>query len=142
MQVEEAIRSHLEAQAAIAALVRTRVFVEMLPQSVRYPAIRVKLVSDPKEHGLRGLITPTRSRIQVDSYQDEASEDAYGTANRVAEAVFDAIDGKRFTIGDGSPPDLIVTAAIEVDRRSLTEQARDLQLVRISQDFYVWSKPA
>lgn len=138
MEVEEAIRAYLADQSAIVAQVKTRVFVEALPQSVPYPAIRVKLVSDPREHHLRGQQKPTQARVQVDAYQDESSADAYSRAAIVAQTVFAAIDGRKFTIDDGSPPSRRVTGCFMVSRRSMREVGPP-RLVRISQDFLITS---
>lgn len=137
MLVEQAIREYLLDQAAVTALVSTRIYLDKLPQSPTYPALRVMLISDPKDYHLRGEDGLSRARIQVDAYQDERAADPYSAAT-VGAAVHAALSGTRFDTGES--PGITVTGIFRVARRRSFEPA-ELRLLRISQDFYVWSRP-
>jgi len=140
MSPEIAIARRLAATAAVNAIAGTRVYQLKLPQAPTLPAIRVQLVTDVPGHHLRGPDGLLRSRVQVDAYVAE-SGDAYTTADGLAKAVDGALDGKTFDVSDGSSPEdrVTVAAALRVDRRTLYE-AEELRLVRIQQDYVVWTK--
>jgi hypothetical protein len=137
MTVEEAVRVYLLDHAVVTALVRTRIYLDKLPQSPTYPAVRVQLVSDPKDYHLRGEDGLSRARVQVDAYQDERAADPYSAAT-VGAAVHAALSGARFDTGES--PGVAVTGVFRVARRRSFE-AGELRLLRISQDYYVWSRP-
>jgi hypothetical protein len=137
MSIEEAIREYLAADAGVAALVEARVYLQQLPQSTAYPAIRVQLISEPKAYHLRGARRLMQSRIQIDAYDSEEAEDDYASAIDVAAAVDAALSGRRFTVGEGSPATRVV-GAFRIARRAAFV-AQELRQTGISQDFLVWS---
>lgn len=136
MSVESAVIARLKATSAVTALVSTRIYLLKLPQRPTLPAIRVQLISDPQNKHLRGPDRATRARIQVDAYQAETAVDPYGSVEDISEAVNDALVFAGFTVAG-----VQVQSAERVDRRAMRE-ADELNLVRMLQDFQVWSKPA
>lgn len=136
MTVEAAIVAKLKATSAVAALVSARIYLLKLPSKVTYPAIRVQLISDREPKHLRGPIGLHEDRVQIDAYEAETATDPYGSAGSVAEAVNAALVFEGFTVGA-----VRVQSAEQVDRRSMRE-ADELNLVRILQDFKVWSRAA
>lgn len=139
MNVELAVAERLMADAAVAALVGSRVYVVKLPQRVTYPAVRVQLVDQPQRYHLRGEDELTRARVQIDAY---ASEDAggnpYTSADNVADAIEASLSGKKFR-NTGSPEEIEITGCFREDRRAMYDPD-ELRLVRILQDFMVWSR--
>lgn len=140
MTVEQAVRERLLADAPLAALVGTRVYMLKLPQKPTLPAVRVQLVDEPKEYHLRGEDGATRARVQVDAYQYETASDPYDSVSDVADAAHAALSGTTFTDAT-SPASVEVTGAFRQSRRVLYE-ADEFRLIRISQDFTVWWKAA
>lgn len=137
MTVEQAVADFLADDADVAALVSTRVFQLKLPQGSALPAIRVQHISALDHFHLRGGSIVVRSRVQTDVYADEASGgDPYDTAARVAAALHDALNGSVFVTDDET---LKVTGAFRDDRRALYEPG-ELRIVRILQDYIVWSR--
>ena len=133
MSAELAVRSRLLATSGVTSRVSTRVYTLKLPDSPTYPAIRVQLSDEQQRKHLRGPDGLTRARVQVDAYVREGSSDPYGTLHAIADAVNDALVYEGFTAAGVS-----VQSAERVDRRTLRE-ADELNLLRILQDFYVWS---
>jgi hypothetical protein len=138
--VEQVVRERLLADVTLAALVGTRVYMLKLPQKPTLPAVRVQLITEPRGYQLRGEDGAVRSRVQVDAYQYETATDPYDSVSDVADAASTALSGHRFTDA-GSPVSLEVTGAFRQSRRVLYE-AEEFRLIRISQDFIVWSKAA
>lgn len=140
MNVEAVIVERLVADAAVAALVSGRVFLLKLPQRVTLPAIRVQLIDEPLGYHLRGEHGCARARVQVDCYAAEASGgNSYTSASDVADSVDDALSGQKFE-NIGSPVSISVSGCFREDRRTLYEDADDRKLVRVMQDYYVWSR--
>lgn len=138
MTVEEAVASRLAADADVAAVVSTRVYQLLLPQSPTYPAVRVLLVDEPGTPHLRGQDELTRARVQVDVFVAATGTDPYADAADLADAINDALTGPPFMAG--SPVARQVTGVHRQNRLVLYE-AEELRLVRVSQDFIVWSRP-
>lgn len=66
MTVQAAIIARLGSLPAVVALVGTRIYLDRLPQTPRFPAIRVQLISTQQMGHLRGVNKTRRSRVQVD----------------------------------------------------------------------------
>jgi len=133
VNVEAAVVAHLASDMAIAALVGTRVYHLKLPQSAKLPAVRVQLIDEQVGYQLRGEDGATPARIQVDAF---AAEPAYDVAIAIATAVDDALSGQRFSVGS---PAFEVIGVFRLDRRVMYE-AEELRLVRVLQDYRVWSR--
>lgn len=135
MRPEDLIVARLKDVGAVTALVGQRVYGLNLPQKPTLPAVRVQLIDEPNEHHLRGRNDLTRARVQVDVYVAEAS--GLYLANTIADAVDDAIDAQIFSMGS---PATSVTGCFRRMREVMFE-ANELRLIRIMQDYYVWSAP-
>lgn len=135
MSPEQAIVARLLATSAVTALVGQRVWLLKLPQKPTLPAIRVQLIDNPQGKHLRGPNRSTAARVQVDCYQAEGAATPYDTIVAVATAVNAALVNEPFDVSS-----VRVTNVEELDRRSLYE-ADELNLLRMFQDFRVWSRP-
>ena len=62
-----AVIERLEDVAAVTALVSTRIYQGVLPQSPTLPAVRVQVISEVRSQHLRGGAAVVKSRVQVDS---------------------------------------------------------------------------
>ncbi len=122
MTTGEAIRAVLVADAAVAALVSTRVFPSLIPQGSTMPAIVFAVVSDVPENALTGDSTTrlVNARVQIDCYSKTYLE---------AHAVSAAVD---VVLSALSSPDL--SAWREISRDLYDDEA---QLHRVSMDFAV-----
>lgn len=63
--VEEEVRGWILGDGAVAAIVATRVFDEVAPQSEELPYVTVGLVGDPAVHGLAGPVGLHAALVQV-----------------------------------------------------------------------------
>ena len=142
MRVEEVVRARLLASAGVSSLVGTRIYQLLLQQGVTYPAIRVQLISEPRDYHLRGADGSVRSRVQIDAYaQATSGVDPYDVAGDIADAVREALTGVAPFEDGGSPAELLVTGAF-VDSRRVLYEPDELRVVRVSQDVIVWSRAA
>lgn len=138
MTVEHAVRSVLANDAAVATLVGSRVYQLRLPQSAKFPAIRVQLVDEPRAYHFRGKNKLTAARVQVDAFSSERSGvDPYDEASRVADAVEAALLAAAKSDVEGQRH---FSAAYELMRRPQYD-GEDLREVRVIQDFWIWSVP-
>ena len=143
MTVEEAVRTRVAAIAAVTALAGARVYLDVLPQSPVYPAVRVQLVDDIDGYHLRGPVGTKTARVQVDAYAREASgADPYAQAKSLAAviagdgAVSSATGLSGWKGAIGSPP-FTVAGCFRVARTRRYDPA-ELRVVTMSQDFVVW----
>jgi len=68
--IEDALRSVLLADAAVSALVGTRVAPMKLPQGGTLPAIVYQRISTIPRMGMESEVGPTRSRVQLSLWAD------------------------------------------------------------------------
>lgn len=135
MRVEKAVSIHLKADAGVSALVGNRVWQLKVRQGSAWPAVLVQLIDEPKEYHLRGEVDLTRARVQADCYgSEEVRPNPYDAILDVAEAVTVALSGKRFVVGDR-----LVNHSTRESFRPFFEPDEQ-KLIRVSMDFYVYSK--
>ena len=143
MTVEEAITVRVSALAAVIALAGDRVYLDKLPQSPTYPAIRVQLVDDPASYHLRGPDGLSRARVQVDHYADEAtaSSDPYAAVAALEAATRGDGKGTSATglsgwIGDVGSPPFVVRGCFRTNRLRRYDPD-ELRLLTMSVDYIV-----
>lgn len=142
MTVEEAVLARLQDVSAVTAIVGDRIYLDKLPQSPTYPAVRVLMVDDPKGQHLRGTLGTTRGRVQVDAYvSEEHSAAPYVDIAALTEAIE----------GDGNGPSAsglfgwigsidgirIVNVQHAAGRRRQYDPL-ELQVLTMILDYYVW----
>lgn len=144
MTVEEAITVRISALAAVVALAGSRVYLDKLPQSPTYPAIRVQLVDDPASFHLRGPDGLSRARVQVDHYVDEAvsgsdpyaSVEALETATR-GDGLGTAATGLSGWIGSVGSPPFVVRGCFRTNRLRRYDPD-ELRVLTMTTDYIVW----
>ena len=90
MSLETGLRAALLADGTVSGLVGTRVYPEVMPHDVTYPAISYQRVSTVRTQFLTGVDDFTQVRLQVDCWAS-----SYADAKSLANAVKSAIDGVR-----------------------------------------------
>lgn len=134
MTVEEAIRDHLLTVDAVTDIASTRVYQLVVRQNSVMPAARVQVINEPIDYHLRGENGLKSTLVQLDAYATEAQ--GYAVASSLAEAMHEAISGQIFSVG--SPAQVQILGAFRQSRRVLYESG-EMRLVRVSQDFVIWS---
>lgn len=105
------------------------------PQNPAMPAVLVQQISEPQDTHLRGAMSQTVARVQVDCYGRDTGTDPYEAVSSVAAAVNAALVGVApFTVSDR-----YVQMVKRLSRRAMFE-GDELRFVRISQDFEVVSE--
>ena len=88
MSLETGLYTALTEDSGISALVGTRIYPEIMPQGVTYPAISYQRVSTVRTTMLSGVDDFTEARIIIDCW-----DSSYSGAKALAAAVKSAIDG-------------------------------------------------
>lgn len=109
--IEEALRSILLASPSVSALVDSRIYHVLMPQSPTLPAITIQLISDGREYDLTG---DTGERTAI--YQICAWDNTPLGARAVAGAVVATLSGHVGTIGS-----IEMLSCTEVNRTHLYE---------------------
>lgn len=91
--VEEALVSILRNNAAVAALVSTRIYPVMIPQGATLPVIEYRQLSGQKEHSHDANADLARPR-----YQFTAISASYSQAKTLAAAIVAALDNYQGTV--------------------------------------------
>lgn len=138
---EDAVVARILALPAVTAIVGTRVWQLLLPQSATLPAVRVQRISGVEmgahTRGARGVAW---ARIQIDAVagvRDGAN--AYTTASELAEAI--AGDGATTGVlgwkGSIGTPPLTIQGIFSLAEPVAEFEAEELQRVRIRRDVQV-----
>jgi len=96
MDIEPALRSELINNAAVAAMVGTRVYPMHLPQGYTLPAISYQMISAPRAWSTTGPVGQVQARVQVDCWAE-----TYDGAKSLSNGVRLALDNFRGTLGTG-----------------------------------------
>lgn len=143
MTVEEAITARIETLAPVIALAGDRVYLDKLPESPTYPAVRVQLIDDPLGYHLRGPDGTKRARVQVDMYAEETSGgDPYASVTALADAIDGNGKGTAATglsgwIGDVGSPPVVVRGCFRTNRLRRYDPD-ELRLLTMTHDYIVW----
>lgn len=88
--LEDAILTRLTTYSEVTAIAGTRAYLNVLPQGVVYPAIRLQRISTPRLRGLSGPLGRARPRMQVDCWARVPSQ-----VIALSQAIRGALDGFR-----------------------------------------------
>lgn len=92
--IESAIYSLLKNDGTINGLVGTKIYPNLVPQSIAMPAITYQEISSPREYTASGATGTTEARFQINCWDDN-----YSGAKEVAEAVRKKLSGYKGTVG-------------------------------------------
>lgn len=143
MTPEEAVQSRIAGLPAVIAIAGTRVYLDKLPQSPTYPAVRVFLVTDLGWQHLRGSNGFKRARVQADAYSREGSGvDPYAQVASLAAAIDGDGKGSQATgvvgwIGSLGSPAFEVQNIEPIDRTRRYDPV-ELRVLTMSLEYRVW----
>lgn len=145
--IDEAIRARVESLPDVSALVGDRVFLDRLPQSASYPAVRVTLVDEDAAYHQRGPVGLERARVQVDAYaQDGSGVDTKRVLSQLADAIHGDGIGADATglsgfVGPVGSPAVDIRGCFRVLKLGPRFDADELNVLTLTQDYYVWFRP-
>lgn len=125
-EAEQAIAELLVADAAVAALVSTRVYFAHAPQNVALPFVVLSRISGIRSHVLGGTVSLVEARVQIDSYASTVT-----TARSIANAVRTEINGFR-----GTQSGVDLQSIQLIDEQDGLEG--DSEIWRVTSDYKVW----
>lgn len=100
MTIRDLVKDYLLADATLAGLISTRLYPDMLPQKVTYPAAVIQRIDTIRPGTLRTVAGLATARIQVDVYAQPASGlSSRALADAVGAAVRTRLDGFGFKSG-------------------------------------------
>jgi hypothetical protein len=131
--------SRLESIAAVTALVSTRIYGGVLPQSPTLPAIRVQDIGEVRAQHLRGSDGVVRQRVQIDSVA--AGGNPVTTAQAVDTAIVGDASGSAL-LGFKGTAGGVVIHNVEPGTKREVYDAEELRQYRVIRDVIVaWSSP-
>jgi len=129
MSLLTALTSHLLNASSISALVGARVYPEKMPSSTSaapntLPLVTYQLIDEPviTTHANNNIF---KARVQIDAWGG-----SYKSAQTVADALFDTLQGYHGALGDQT---VEVGGVFRRSRRDQSDEA--VELFRVSQDF-------
>ena len=139
--------ARLESITALTALVGARIYNQVVPESPRYPLVRVAFIDDDVPYHLRGPVGTKAARVQVDARaSDESGADKKQTALNVMAAIEGDGLGRQATglsgwIGSVGSPPFKVKGVFPQSRRD-DYDPEELRVVTVSRDFIVHFRDA
>ncbi|MBL4702090.1 MAG: DUF3168 domain-containing protein [Phycisphaeraceae bacterium] len=127
MILEEGIFSHLSGNAAVSALVASRIHPVTLPQSVTFPALSYRRISGQRVNHLAGSSGLQHPRIQMSAWSK-----TYSQAKNITENVRLSLEGFRGTMGT-----IQVDGVVFLGDHDLYED--ETELYHIASDFEIWA---
>ena len=119
MTIRDLIRDYVLADATVSASLGTRMYPDMLPQKVTFPAAVILSVDIVRPNTLRAAATLARARIQFDVYAQPDPDAGLGSravADAVGTAIRRRLDGQVLTLTDDSnSPSVDVNAWVIFD---------------------------
>ena len=97
MSMESDLRSYVVADGTIMGLISTRMYPQVLPQGVVYPAVRFYRASTDENRVFEGPGGKERARVTIESWAE-----TYAEARSLAAAIRARIDGLAAIIGSGN----------------------------------------
>lgn len=114
MTIRDLIRAYVLADATVASLLGTRLYPDLLPEKVTYPAGKLFVVDIVRPGQLHGPASRAVARIQIDVWAAPTSgPGARGTADAIGAAIRQRLAAQNVTLLDDSvSPALPVFAQI------------------------------
>lgn len=118
MGIEAGLVAYLNARAGLTAIVSDRIYPLLVPQAEKgapdnYPAATYQIIDEPNEHSLAGVSQLAHPRVQLTGWGR-----TYGAALQVRDALVDAMDGFRGTMGT-----FTVSPCLKVDEGDMAEDS-------------------
>lgn len=126
----ETVRTVLMGDAAVVALIGTRLYPNKLPQGAAMPAAVYNVISSVPENSFTGQVATTlkSSRVQIDCYaRADAKGGGYAQAHAVAKRIGEVL-------GDVAEAD--VAGVLELERDTFDDVT---QFHGVSMDFTIWT---
>ena len=127
MSLETGLRAALIADVTVNGLVKGRIYPEVMPHDVIYPAISYQRISTVRDQHLSGVNDFTQVRIAVDCW-----DASYSGVKALAGAVKSAIDGV-YVLGSQA-----ILHCFMDSMTDLSEFNGDREDRRVSMDFVVY----
>lgn len=91
-----ALRARLIADAAVSAVVSTRIYWGVVPQGADLPYIRLHVISDPRPEHLKGYESARRTRVQASCFAASfgAAKQLGAMIVKATEAPWSTADGR------------------------------------------------
>ena len=127
MSLETGIKSALTADGTVNGLVSGRIYPEIMPDDVTYPAISYQRISTVRTQFLTGVDDFTQVRVQIDCW-----DSSYSGVKALASAVKGAIDGVR-ALGSTTVHHCFLDSMVDLSQIDGDREDR-----RVSMDFIIY----
>lgn len=125
------IRTYLQTQSDVTAIIGTRMFPRVLPQGESLPAIVFSLVTSTSEHKITGASSGVRAIVQLDCYAE-----THIAANDLSEKVRLALHGYSGTAGSST-----IGSSLLENKREMFDaptDGSDVPAYRVMMEWEIW----
>ncbi len=140
MTIRDLVRAYLLADSTVTALISTRIFANVLPQKVTYPAVSIQVIDIVRPATLRAVGSLATARIQLDAYVAPTSGvSSRSMADEIGAALRRRLDGFSGSFSDDSvspAADVNAWITFETENESVVEEIAG-GLSRHSADYFV-----
>lgn len=140
MTIRDLVRAYLLADSAIVALIGERMYANLLPQKVTYPAVVIQAIDIIRPNTLRSVASLARARIQLDVYVAATSgASSRAVADGIGTALRQRLDGFSGSFSDDSVAPTVAVpawATFEAENEGVVEDIAG-GLSRQSADYLV-----
>ena len=131
MNPMQAVYEHLAADEAVAAIVGTRIYTMVAPQSSPFPRVTIQQIAAEHFHHMTGASGAVRASLQVDAWALDSL-----TAWQIGEAIREALQGRIGALGES------VTQWVGLDGRTAEveqpDDASETWIHRVRSDYTIW----
>lgn len=93
MTIRDLVKAYVLGDATVMSLISDRLYPDMLPQKVTYPAGVILAVDVVRPNSLRTVAGLARARIQIDVYAAPSAVSSRGSADACGAAIRQRLDG-------------------------------------------------
>lgn len=133
MTIESALYNELSTTAEVTAVVGTRIYPQIAPESVAYPFITYSVITDNPEHHMGGAAGLTHVTMQIDVWAETIAERV-----SISEVIRNDLDGRTGTMGAEA---LDIRSCFLINRANFIEsdaEGKSAPVFRSSMDFSIW----
>ena len=128
--MEEALRARIAGQSGVTALVGTRIYWGLAPQSVAGDFVAMHVISGPRDYTMQAASGLRQTRVQVDCWAG-----TYGAAKAIARAIESAVSGFKGTVSGKTFQGIFIDAERDDDT---SDTGDGVTRYRTSLDLLIW----
>lgn len=135
VDLEQGLRERLKSDAGVAALVALRIYPDLLPQAVTYPAIRYQRITTERPSAMHGDAGVAAVQMQVDTFAVSAAD-----ARQLATAIRAALQRWRGVQVVPTVGSIEILDSFVSNELAEYEQGTPAGIYRVMQEYRIWHR--